>query len=89
MEFELNKTDTPVEKFSLRKSGAFNLPNRLTLSRLVLAIIFFVFLSYNFYDTALAFFFWRPLLIGWMDIMLESRACLQTWAVLRTLLSTK
>lgn len=40
-----------------------NLPNKLTLSRLILAVIFFVFLSYRFFDIALGAF----ILAGFTD----------------------
>ncbi|MFQ5964001.1 MAG: CDP-diacylglycerol--glycerol-3-phosphate 3-phosphatidyltransferase [Candidatus Scalinduaceae bacterium] len=61
-----NKTDIPVEGMSFRKSVAFNLPNRITLSRLFLAVVFFVFLSYRFFDSALVVFF-VAVLTDWLD----------------------
>ncbi|MGR3311700.1 MAG: CDP-alcohol phosphatidyltransferase family protein, partial [Candidatus Brocadiales bacterium] len=39
-----------------KKMPHINLPNKLTMSRLVLAIIFFVFLSYRLFDMALGAF---------------------------------
>ncbi len=42
MVIEYKKTDAPAEEFSIRKSAVFNIPNRITLSRLMLAIVFFV-----------------------------------------------
>lgn len=66
MSIQLNKTDVPTEGISLKKSDVFNLPNRLTLSRLFLAIIFFVLLSYKLFDPALATFF-LAVLTDWFD----------------------
>ncbi len=42
--------------FDFSRCTAFNLPNRLTLSRLLLAIVFFYFLSYRYYTIALIAF---------------------------------
>jgi CDP-diacylglycerol--glycerol-3-phosphate 3-phosphatidyltransferase len=66
MSTQINKTDVPAEGLSFIKSGAFNLPNRITLSRLFLAVIFFVFLSYRFFDLALVTFF-LAVLTDWLD----------------------
>ena len=41
-----------MNSFELSKCAAFNLPNRLTMMRFVLSIIFFAFLSYRWYDIA-------------------------------------
>ncbi len=66
MGMEFNKTDIPVKGLSLRKSAVFNLPNRITLSRLFLAVIFFILLSYRFFDLALITFFLAAL-TDWFD----------------------
>jgi len=66
MSTQLNKTEAPIEKTSFINSPAFNLPNRLTLSRLILAFIFFVFLSYKFFDLALVTFFLAAI-TDWLD----------------------
>jgi CDP-diacylglycerol---glycerol-3-phosphate 3-phosphatidyltransferase len=66
MVIEYKNTDAPAEEFSLRKSAVFNLPNRITLSRLLLAIVFFVFLSYRYFNIALAIFF-VAVVTDWLD----------------------
>ena len=45
-----------MSSFDFSRCTAFNLPNRLTLSRLLLAIVFFYFLSYRCYTIALIAF---------------------------------
>ena len=45
-----------MSSFDFSRCTAFNLPNRLTLSRLLLAIVFFYFLSYRYYTIALVAF---------------------------------
>ena len=45
-----------MNSFDFSRCTAFNLPNRLTLSRLLIAIVFFIFLSYRFYTVALITF---------------------------------
>lgn len=45
-----------MNSFDFSRCTAFNLPNRLTLSRLLLAIVFFFFLSYRYYTIALVAF---------------------------------
>ena len=45
-----------MNSFDFSRCTAFNLPNRLTLSRLLLAIVFFYFLSYRYYTIALVAF---------------------------------
>ena len=45
-----------MSSFNFTQCAAFNLPNRLTLSRLLLAIVFFFFLSYRYYTAALIAF---------------------------------
>jgi hypothetical protein len=78
MVIEYKKTDAPVEEFSLRKSAVFNLPNRITLSRLLLAIVFFVLLSHRYFNVALVIFLLQLLRIGWMGILPESGTYQQT-----------
>ena len=66
MVIEYKKTDAPAEKFSLRKSAVFNVPNRITLSRLMLAIVFFVLLSHRHFNVALIVFF-VAVITDWLD----------------------
>ena len=66
MVIEYKKTDAPAEEFSLRKSAVFNLPNRITLSRLMLAIVFFVLLSHRHFNVALIVFF-VAVITDWLD----------------------
>ena len=63
---QVDKTDIPVKETSFRNSVAFNLPNRITLSRFFLAVIFFVLLSYRFFNIALVVFF-IAVLTDWLD----------------------
>ena len=56
MNIENKKTDIQKEEFSLNKSVIFNIPNRITLSRLFLAIVFFVFLTYRYFNVAFIIF---------------------------------
>ena len=45
------------EEFSLKKSAIiFNIPNQITFSRLFLAIVFFVFLTYRYFNVAFIIF---------------------------------
>ena len=66
MDMEYQKNNAPSEKLSFLKSAAFNLPNRITLSRLLLAIVFFVFLSHRYFNVALAIFF-VAVITDWLD----------------------
>ena len=66
MVIEYKKTDAPAEEFRLRKSAVFNLPNRITLSRLMLAIVFFVLLSHRHFNVALIVFF-VAVITDWLD----------------------
>lgn len=66
MENENKKADIQKDEFSLKKSVIFNIPNRITLSRLVLAIVFFVFLAYRYFDVALIIFF-VAVVTDWLD----------------------
>jgi len=77
MVIEYKKTDAPVEEFSLRKSAVFNLPNRITLSRLLLAIVFFVLLSHRYFNVALAIFF-IAVVTDWLDGYLARKWDLST-----------
>src|SRR3990170_208161 len=55
-----------MASFDYTKSTAFNLPNRLTLMRFLLAIVFFVFLSYSYYTVAFGAFV-LAWLTDWLD----------------------
>ena len=55
-----------MASFDYTKSTAFNLPNRLTLMRFLLAIVFFVFLSYSYYTIAFGAFV-LAWLTDWLD----------------------
>lgn len=63
--------------FEFSKCTAFNLPNRLTLLRLLLAIVFFIFLSYRYYNSALAAFL-LAWLTDWLDGYLARKKGLLT-----------
>ncbi len=56
MEFENKKASTQEDEFSLKNSAIFNIPNRITFSRLFLAIVFFVFLTYRHFNVAFVIF---------------------------------
>ena len=58
--------DKQKEEPSLKKSAIFNIPNRITLSRLFLAIVFFVFLTYGYLDVAFAVFLVAAV-TDWLD----------------------
>ena len=77
MVIEYKKPDAPVEEFSLRKSAVFNLPNRITLSRLLLAIVFFVLLSHRYFNLALIIFF-VAVVTDWLDGYLARKWDLST-----------
>jgi len=77
MVIEYKKPDAPVEEFSLRKSAVFNLPNRITLSRLLLAIVFFVLLSHRYFNVALVIFF-VAVVTDWLDGYLARKWDLST-----------
>ncbi|ODS34640.1 MAG: CDP-diacylglycerol/glycerol-3-phosphate3- phosphatidyltransferase [Candidatus Scalindua rubra] len=66
MDIEYKKTNVSAKELSFIKSNVFNLPNKITLSRLLLAIVFFVFLSYRYFDVALAIFF-VAVFTDWLD----------------------
>ena len=66
MVIEYKRTDAPAEEFSLRKSAVFNVPNRITFSRLMLAIVFFVLLSHRYFNVALIVFF-VAVITDWLD----------------------
>ena len=77
MDMEYQKNNAPSEKLSFLKSAAFNLPNRITLSRLLLAIVFFVFLSHRYFNVALAIFF-VAVITDWLDGYLARKWDLST-----------
>jgi len=66
MKIEDKKTDILKEELSVKKSVIFNIPNRITLSRLFLAIVFFVFLTHRHFNTALVIFF-IAVATDWLD----------------------
>ncbi len=61
----------------LRKSVIFNIPNRITLSRLFLSIVFFVFLTYRYFNVAFAIFLIAAA-SDWLDGYLARRWGLST-----------
>ncbi len=77
MVIEYKKPDAPAEEFSLKKSAVFNLPNRITLSRLLLAIVFFVLLSHRHFNVALIVFF-VAVVTDWLDGYLARKWDLST-----------
>ncbi len=56
MEIDNKKTDLQEDEFSLKKSVIFNIPNRITFSRLFLAIVFFVFLTNRHFTVSFVIF---------------------------------
>lgn len=66
-----------MNSFDFSRCTAFNLPNRLTLLRLLLAIVFFIFLSYRYYDIAL-FAFLLAWFTDWLDGYLARKKDLLT-----------
>ncbi len=66
-----------MSSFDFLRATAFNLPNRLTLLRLLLAIVFFVFLSYRYYNLALGSFL-LAWLTDWLDGYLARKKGLLT-----------
>lgn len=66
-----------MNSFDYSQCTAFNLPNRLTLLRFVLAIVFFMFLSYRYYTLALVAFMlaWST---DWLDGYLARKKNLLT-----------
>ena len=74
---EYKKTDDPAEEINLRKSAVFNLPNRITLSRLLLAIVFFVLLTHRHFNLALIIFF-VAVVTDWLDGYLARKWDLST-----------
>ena len=77
MDMEYQKTNAPSEKLSFLKSAAFNLPNRITLSRLLLAIVFFILLSHRYFNVALAIFL-VAVITDWLDGYLARKWDLST-----------
>ncbi|MBU6390893.1 MAG: CDP-diacylglycerol--glycerol-3-phosphate 3-phosphatidyltransferase [Planctomycetota bacterium] len=66
-----------MSSFDFSKCVAFNLPNRLTLMRLLLAIVFFVVLSYRYYTISLLAFL-LAWLTDWLDGYLARKKGLLT-----------
>ncbi len=66
-----------MSSFDFTRCTAFNLPNRLTLLRLLLAIVFFIFLSYRYYNVALGAFLFAWL-TDWLDGYLARKKGLLT-----------
>src|SRR5574337_1575498 len=66
-----------MSSFDFLRATAFNLPNRLTLLRLLLAIVFFIFLSYRNYNIALGAFL-LAWLTDWLDGYLARKKGLLT-----------
>src|SRR5574337_1289159 len=66
-----------MSSFDFLRATAFNLPNRLTLLRLLLAIVFFIFLSYSCYTIALIAFS-LAWLTDWLDGYLARKKGLLT-----------
>ena len=56
MNIEYKKADKQEEESGLKKSAIFNIPNKITLSRLFLAIVFFVLLTYRYFNVAFVIF---------------------------------
>ncbi len=56
MEIESKKNDIQEDGFSLKKSTIFNIPNRITFSRLFLAIVFFVLLTNRHFTVSFVIF---------------------------------
>jgi len=56
MNIEYKKGDMQEEEFGLKESAIFNIPNQITFSRLFLAIVFFVFLTYRYFNVAFIIF---------------------------------
>jgi CDP-diacylglycerol--glycerol-3-phosphate 3-phosphatidyltransferase len=66
MEIENKKADRQEEEFNLKKSVIFNIPNQITFSRLFLAIVFFVFLTYRCFNVAFVIFLVAAV-TDWLD----------------------
>jgi CDP-diacylglycerol--glycerol-3-phosphate 3-phosphatidyltransferase len=66
MNTEHKKTDLQEDVANFKKSAIFNIPNQITFSRLFLAIVFFVFLTYKYFNVALAIFF-VAVATDWLD----------------------
>jgi len=70
-------TDEQTEEPNLKKSAIFNIPNRITLSRLFLSIVFFVFLTYRYFDVAFVIFL-IAVVTDWLDGYLARKWKLST-----------
>jgi len=86
MDIENKKPDIQNKEFNVKKSVIFNIPNRITLSRLLLAIVFFVLLTHRHFNVALVIFFVAVATDWLMDIWPENGNYQQTWGALLILL---
>ncbi len=66
MDNEQQITNEQTDESSLKKSAIFNIPNRITLSRLLLSIVFFVFLTYRYFNVAFVIFL-VAVVTDWLD----------------------
>ncbi len=66
MDNEQQITNEQTDESSLKKSAIFNIPNRITLSRLLLSIVFFVFLTYRYFNVAFVIFL-IAVVTDWLD----------------------
>jgi len=66
MNMENEKLNIGEKETNLKKSVIFNIPNRITLSRLFLAIVFFVFLTYRYFNIAFVIFL-VAVATDWLD----------------------
>jgi len=77
MDIENKKPDIQNKEFNVKKSVIFNIPNRITLSRLLLAIVFFVLLTHRHFNVALVIFF-VAVATDWLDGFLARKWELST-----------
>ena len=77
MNIEYKKDDMQEEESGLKKSAIFNIPNKITLSRLFLAIVFFVLLTYRYFNVAFVIFLVAAV-TDWLDGYLARKWKLST-----------
>jgi CDP-diacylglycerol--glycerol-3-phosphate 3-phosphatidyltransferase len=77
MNIENKKADMQEEESGLKKSAIFNIPNKITLSRLFLAIVFFVLLTYRYFNVAFVIFLVAAV-TDWLDGYLARKWKLST-----------